>query len=114
MNAASTDTITFSKTAKPAILGGVGDVGRACKAASIYGLETDPEVAAKFFEKVMLQSRRVHIASHTSSFKPAKNLNPLKAIAEDSQEFKNAQAIGNSHRWMEVGTTPSRDKSTLA
>ena len=48
VSVASTDTITFSKTARAAILAGAGKAGRACKVAFTYGLEVDPEVAAKF------------------------------------------------------------------
>jgi hypothetical protein len=56
INSASTDTPTFSKTARAAILAGVGQVGRACKVAFTYGLETDPDVAAKFLKKLTLQA----------------------------------------------------------
>ncbi len=38
----SASTTTFSKTAKAAILAGAGAVGRACKIAFSYGLESDP------------------------------------------------------------------------
>ncbi len=54
MNAASTDSVAFSKTARAAILAGTGEVGRPCKVAYTYGLETDPVVAAKFTKKLTL------------------------------------------------------------
>ena len=59
--AASEDTVSLSKTARAAILAGVGEVGRACKVAFNFGLETDPEVAAKFLKKRTLQARHNHI-----------------------------------------------------
>jgi hypothetical protein len=39
-------------------------------------------VAAKFLKKLTLQARHNHITPHTSTFKPAKNLIPAKAILE--------------------------------
>jgi hypothetical protein len=45
---ASTSTSNFSKRARAAIQAGDGAVGRACKLASSYGLETNPGIAAKF------------------------------------------------------------------
>ena len=46
--ATSEDTVSFSKTARTAILAGAGEIGRACKVAFTFGLEIDPEVAATF------------------------------------------------------------------
>ena len=46
--------------------------------AFTYGLETNPDVAAKFLKKLTLKSRHEHIALHASHLKPAKNLIPLK------------------------------------
>ncbi len=60
MSGASSDTVTFSKTTRAAILAGAGEVGRACKVAFSYGIETDPEVAAKFLKKLKLQNRHNH------------------------------------------------------
>ena len=59
MLAALEDTVSFSKTARVAILAGAGEVGRACKVAFTFGLETDPEVAAKFLKKLTLQVLKV-------------------------------------------------------
>ena len=47
----SASTTIFSKKTMAAILAGAGAVGRACKLAFSYGLETDPEIAAKFLAK---------------------------------------------------------------
>jgi hypothetical protein len=80
--ATSEDTVSFSKTARVAILAGAGEVGRACKVAYTFGLETNPEVAATFLKKLTLQSRHNHIVPHSSTFKPAKNWIPAKAISE--------------------------------
>jgi hypothetical protein len=63
-NSASFDSVTFSKTARATILTGAGQVGRACKVAFTYGLETDPAVAAEFLKKLTLQDRHPLIA-HT-------------------------------------------------
>ncbi len=54
----------------------------ACKVAFSYGLETDPEVAAKFLKNLTLQTRHIHIPPHPSNFKPAKNQIHAKAVAE--------------------------------
>ena len=54
MNAASSDPISFSKMAREAILAGPGKVGRACKVAFTYGLETNPAIAATFLAKLTL------------------------------------------------------------
>ena len=59
MLVASEDTISFSKTARVAILAGAGEVGRASQVAFTLGLETDPEVAAKFLKKLTLQVLKV-------------------------------------------------------
>ena len=80
--AASEDTVSFSKTAMAAILAGAGEVGRACKVAFTFGLDTDPEVGAKFMKKLALQARHNHITPHSSTFKPMKNLIPAKAVSE--------------------------------
>jgi hypothetical protein len=57
----SASTSTFSKTAKAAILAGAGAVGRACKLAFSYGLESDPAVAAKFLAKLTMGTKHAHI-----------------------------------------------------
>ncbi len=80
--AALEDTVSFSKIARAAILAWVGEVGRACKVAFTFGLETDPEVAAKFLGKFTLQDRHSHITPHFFTFKPAKNSIPAKAVSE--------------------------------
>jgi hypothetical protein len=74
--------VSFSKTLRAAILAGAGEAGRACKVAFTYGLETVPEVAAKFLKKLTLQACHNHITLHSSTFKPAKNLIPAKAVSE--------------------------------
>ena len=79
---ASKDTVSFSKTARVAILAWAGEVGIACKVAFTFGLESDPEVAAKFLEKLTLQARHSHITSHSSTYKPAKILISAKAVSE--------------------------------
>ena len=57
-------------------------MGRACKVAFTYSLETDHEVAAKFLKKLTLQARHSHITPHSSTLKPAKNLIPAKAVSD--------------------------------
>jgi hypothetical protein len=70
LNTASSDSVTFSKTAIVAILAGVGEVGRACKVAFTYGIETDPSVAAKFLKKLTLQARHPHITPNSVNSSP--------------------------------------------
>jgi hypothetical protein len=80
--AALEDTVSFLKTARAAILAGAGEMRRARKVAFTFGLETDPEFAAKFLKKRTLQARHIHITPHFSTFKTAKNLIPAKAVSE--------------------------------
>ena len=82
MLAASEDTVSFTNNARAAILAGGGEVGRACKVAFTFGLETDPDVAAKFLKKLTLQARHSHITTHSSILKPAKNQITAKAVWE--------------------------------
>ncbi len=75
-------TTTFSKSARAAILAGDGAVGRACKLAFSYGLESDPEIAAKFVAKLTLKARHAHIPAYIPEVKPPTNYIPLKAITD--------------------------------
>jgi hypothetical protein len=68
--AASEDAVSFSKTARAAILAGAGEMGRASKIVFTFGLETDPEVAAKFLKKLTIQARNNHIAPHSFTLSP--------------------------------------------
>ena len=80
MNVASSDPISFSKTARAAILVGAGEVDRACKVAFTYGLETNPSIAATFLAKLTLQPKHSHIPLDSSALKPVKNLISQKAL----------------------------------
>jgi hypothetical protein len=60
----------------------VGEVGRACKVAFTYGVESDPEVAASFLAKLTLPARHAHISPHTSGRRPARNVIPLQAVSD--------------------------------
>jgi hypothetical protein len=75
-------TSTFSKTARAAILAGVGAVVRACKLAFFYGLESDPAVAATFLAKLTLGTNHLHIEAYVLKIKPSKNSIPLKAVTD--------------------------------
>ncbi len=79
-SSSSATTSTFSKTARAAILAGAGAVGRACKLAFSYGLETDPVVAAKFLDKLTLGKKHAHIQAYVPKIKPPRNNIPLKAV----------------------------------
>ena len=57
-------------------------MGRACKIAFTYGIESDPVVASKFLAKLTLPARRSHIAPHLPTVRPAKNCISVKVIAE--------------------------------
>ncbi len=70
-------------------------MGRACKVAFTYGLETDPDVAAKFMKKLTLHARHPHIAPHTSTIKPAKNLISSKALTD---AFSGMPKQSDAHR----------------
>jgi hypothetical protein len=78
----SASTTAFSKTARAVILAGAGAVGRACKLAFSYGLESDPGIAAKFLAKLTLGVRHSHNEAHIPSVKPPRNCIPLKATMD--------------------------------
>ncbi len=80
--ASSVQHISFSKTARAAVLIGAGEVGRACKVAFIFGIESDPVVEAKFLAKLTLPSRHSHIPPNTSKLRLAKNYISLKAVSD--------------------------------
>jgi len=95
INSVSSDTVVFSKTARAALLARSGEVGRACKVAFTYGLETDPAIAAQFLGKLNLQSRHSHIAQYTSSVTTTKNQIPLKAVTD---AFTRMPKLSAAHR----------------
>ncbi len=57
-------------------------MGKACKAAFTYGMETDPEIAARFLSKLTLKQRHSHISMHISTVNPSANKIPAKAITD--------------------------------
>jgi hypothetical protein len=64
-------------------MAGAGAVGRACKLAYFYGMETNPVVATKFLAKLTLQKRYYsHISIYVSKVSPPLNCFPLKAITD--------------------------------
>jgi hypothetical protein len=77
-----TSTTPFSKTARAAILAGAGAVGRAFKLVFSHGLESDPEIAAKFLSKLTLKERHAYIPAHVPEVNPPMNCIPLKAITD--------------------------------
>ena len=107
INSASSDSATFSKTAKAAILVGAEQAGRACKVAFTYGLETEPEVAAKFLKKLTLHARHPHIAPHTSTIKPAKNHIFSKALTDAFSGMPKQSAAHRDGWTWELPSIPS-------
>ena len=75
-------TITFSKTTRAAIMAEAGSMGRACKLAFSYGLETDLKIAAKFLAKLTMKERHAHFQVHVSKVKSPMNCIPLKAVTD--------------------------------
>jgi hypothetical protein len=57
-------------------------VGKACKLAFSYDLESDPEVASKFLSKLTLKARHAHIHAHVPKIKPPTKCIPMKAITD--------------------------------
>ena len=57
-------------------------MGRACKLAFSYGLESDPTVAAKFLSKLTLKKKHDHIQEYVAKVKPTGNRIPLKAFTD--------------------------------
>ena len=77
-----TSTTTLSKTARAAILAGTRAVGRACKIAFAYGIETDPMIAAEFLSKLTIKDKHTHIPAHDPKVKPPTNLIPIKTLTD--------------------------------
>ena len=67
-------------------------MGRACKLAFSYGLETDPEIAARFLAKLTLKARHAHIQVHVPKVKPPRNCIPVKAVTDDFSGLPNKSA----------------------
>ncbi len=61
-------------------MAGAGAVGRACKLALSYGLESDPEVASKFHSKLTMKAGHAHIPTHVPKVKPVPNRIMLKIM----------------------------------
>ena len=81
----SSSSTSFSKTARAPIMAGAGAVGRACKLAFSYGLESEPVLASKFLSKLTLKARHAHIHIHVPKVKPFPNrIIPLKALLTDA------------------------------
>ena len=57
-------------------------MGRACKLAFSYGLESDPVIAAKILSQLTLKQKHDHIPSFVARVKPTRNCTPLKAVTE--------------------------------
>jgi hypothetical protein len=47
-----------------------------------FGMEADPEIAARFLSKLTLKQRRSHISVHVSTVKPSANKIQAKAITD--------------------------------
>ena len=59
-----------------------GAVGRACKLAFLYAMESDPWMAAEFLAKLTLQQRHSHIPINESKVAPLTNGIPLKSVTD--------------------------------
>jgi len=57
-------------------------VGRACKLAFSYGLETNPVFAAKFLDKLTLGASHSHIEAHAPKVKPPMSCIPMEAVTD--------------------------------
>jgi len=114
MNFASFDSVTFSKTARAAILAGAWEVGGACKVAFTYGLETDPVVSSKFLNKPALHGRHPHIVPNTSNLKPAKNHISLKDVTYSFSGMPKQSASHKDNRTWELLRDAAIRPSTAA
>ena len=77
-----TSSIAFSKTARAAILAGPRAMGRACKLAFSYGLESNAYIAAKFLSKFTLKKKHGHIPEFAAKVKLTGNCIPVKAVTD--------------------------------
>jgi hypothetical protein len=91
-------TTIFFKIARAAILTIAGAMGRVCKQAFSYGLETDPEIAAKFLERLTLKARHARIHVHVPKVKPPANCIPLKAVM-DAFSWMPKKSVAHRDGW---------------
>ncbi len=47
-----------------------GAMGRACKLAFSYGVESDPVIAAKFLDKLTRKKKHAHIPNYVAKVNP--------------------------------------------
>ena len=86
-------------------------MGRTCKLAFSYGLESNPAVTAKFLAKLNLGTKHAHIQAYVPKIKPPQELH----TPEDGHRrfLGNAQEIGGASRWLDVGASKRRGTYTL-
>ena len=91
---------SFSKTAKATILAKARAVGRACKLAFSYGMESDPVLAPEFLSKLTLLQRHPHIPGYESKGGSRPNGIPLKSMTDAfSGMSKNSAAHKDGRTW---------------
>jgi len=103
----STSRTSFSKTARTAILAGARAMGRACKLAFSYGLESDPAIAAKFLFKLTLKKKHDHILEFVARVKPTGTSSLSRRAWMPSHECRRSQQpTGTYGRGSSFGTRP--------
>ena len=110
MNSASSDPISFSKTARAAILSGSGEVGRACKVTFTCGLETNPSIAATFLAKLtpdQALALPAPLLDSQTNEEPQLPESPLRCIHRQAQE------VGSPQRRLDLGVIKGRSHHTL-
>ena len=103
----STSNSSFSKTARAAIMAGFGAMGRACKLAFSYCLESDPAIAAKFLSKLTLKKKHAHIPDFVARVKSAGNSIHLKQ-GSNGRLLWNAEEVSSPPAWLDVGAHAGR------
>ncbi len=114
VESSSSQPLSFSKTARAAALASAGEVGRACKIAFTYGIESDPVVASKFLAKLILPARHSHIAPHTPTIRLAKNCISVKKVTEAFTRMpKKSAAQRDGWTWKLLWDAAQRPPTTI-
>ena len=89
-------------------------MGRACKLAFSYGLESDPGIAAKFLSKLTLKQKHDHIPAFVARVNPTRKCIPLKAVAEAFSKMPKKSASHRDRWTWELLRDAAQTSSTVA
>ena len=89
-------------------------MGRACKLAFSYGLESDLVIAAEFLSKLTLKKKHDHIPKFVAKVKHVGNTIPLKAVTNAFSGMPKKFAAHRDGWTWELVTDAAQTPSTAA